>query len=110
MRFGDSAVSGKPASRASRDKSLYFASGKPGEYRFELVVGGSTSDGKVARFDDRHGRVVGPPARPRPTPIPAPTPDPMPTPACPGGWAYLRDLPPADAGNLLPSHAAMKTA
>jgi len=105
-------LSGKPGIPSESGKSLYFASGKPGEYRFELVVGGSTSDGKV-KLDSTTVvvKVVGaPPAPPAPTPIPAPTPDPTPTPKPVPAVGHIYATYLADAGNLLPSHAAMKTA
>ena len=105
-------LSGKPGIPSESGRSLYFASGKPGEYRFELVVGGSTSDGKV-KLDSTTVvvKVVGaPPAPPAPTPIPAPTPDPTPTPKPVPAVGHIYATYLADAGSLLPSHAAMKVA
>ena len=72
-------LSGKPGIPSESGRSLYFASGKPGEYRFELVVGGATSDGKV-KLDSTTVvvKVVGaPPAPPAPTPMMMDSPQPL---------------------------------
>ena len=107
-------LSGKPGIPSESGRSLYFASGKPGEYRFELVVGGATSDGKV-KLDSTTVtiKVVGPPPAPpiptpTPQPAPSPTPGPTPKPVPTTGHLYVTYL--ADAANVLPSHAAMKAA
>ncbi len=102
-------LSGKPGIPSESGRSLYFASGKPGEYRFELVVGGSTGDGKV-KLDSTTVvvKVVGAPPAPAPTPGPAPSPGPAPKPIPTTGHLYVTYL--ADGSKLLPSHAAMKVA
>ena len=103
------ALSGKPAIPSESGKSAYFASGKPGDYRFLLVVAG-TSDGK-AKIDTATVtiRVVGAPPAPSPNPTPDPTPGPTPAPT-PKVVGHIYATYIADAANILPSHAALKAA
>lgn len=109
------ALSGKQAIPSESGRSAYFATGKPGEYRFILVVAGTV--GGKAQIDAATVSVVvsgSPPVPPGPSPDPTPTPTPTPDPPSPtpspvvAGRLFATYI--ADAEALLPSHAAMKAA